>query len=187
MRIISGKYKNKKIILPKDKLTRPLRDQVKESIFNIILHSNLLKIDLRNSKVLDLFSGSGSFGLECLSRYAKNIVFCENYKPTLNVLKKNIDNLDCWDQIEIIEENIFKVLKENKYFNSKFDIIFLDPPFKEVRVIQLLDDIKKNHLIEKNGIIILHRSSKDKESFSKNTEVIIEKTYGLSKIFFLRI
>ena len=75
MRIISGKYKNKKIILPKDKLTRPLRDQVKESIFNIILHSNLLKIDLRNSKILDLFSGSGSFGLECLSRYAKNIVF----------------------------------------------------------------------------------------------------------------
>ena len=75
MRIISGKYKNKKIILPKDKLTRPLRDQVKESIFNIILHSNLLKIDLRNSKVLDLFSGSGSFGLECLSRYAKNRSF----------------------------------------------------------------------------------------------------------------
>ena len=66
-------------------------------------------------------------------------------------------------------------------------LIFLDPPFKEVRVIQLLEDIKKNHLIEKNGIIILHRSSKDKESFSKNNEVIIEKTYGLSKIFFLRI
>ena len=89
MRIISGKYKNKKIILPKDKLTRPLRDQVKESIFNIILHSNLLKIDLRNSKILDLFSGSGSFGLECLSRYAKNIVFCENYKlvlPASNIL-----------------------------------------------------------------------------------------------------
>ena len=79
MRIISGKYKNKKIILPKDKLTRPLRDQVKESIFNIILHSNLLKIDLRNSKILDLFSGSGSFGLECLSRYAKNIVFWKNF------------------------------------------------------------------------------------------------------------
>ena len=79
MRIISGYLKGKKLELPKDKLTRPLKDMVKESIFNILSHSKNINIDLRNSIILDLFSGSGSFGLECISRGAKHVYFNENY------------------------------------------------------------------------------------------------------------
>ena len=94
MRIISGNFKGKKILLPKDKLTRPLKDLTKESIFNILKHSKLLNIELESSNILDLFSGVGSFGLECLSRGAKNVTFLENYKDVLSVLKKNIDNLN---------------------------------------------------------------------------------------------
>ena len=75
MRIISGQFKNKKIFQPKDKSTRPLKDLVKESIFNIIEHSKFIKINIKNSKVLDLFSGTGSFGLECISRGAKKVFF----------------------------------------------------------------------------------------------------------------
>ena len=75
MRIISGNLKGKKILLPKDKLTRPLKDLTKESIFNIIGHSNLLNVHLENANVLDLFSGIGSFGLECLSRGASFVTF----------------------------------------------------------------------------------------------------------------
>ena len=71
MRIISGIFKGKKILIPKDNKTRPLKDLTKESIFNIINHSSKFKINLNNSKVLDLFSGVGSFGIECLSRGAK--------------------------------------------------------------------------------------------------------------------
>ena len=81
MRIISGLYKNKKILLPTDKLTRPLKDMVKESMFNIIEHSNLIKNNILDSTVLDLYSGAGSFGLECLSRGASKVYFCENYSP----------------------------------------------------------------------------------------------------------
>ena len=92
MRIISGSFKGKKILLPKDKLTRPLKDLAKESIFNILKHSKLLNIELESSNVLDLFSGVGSFGLECLSRGAKNVTFMESYTDVLSVLKKNIDN-----------------------------------------------------------------------------------------------
>ena len=91
MRIISGNFKGKKILLPKDKLTRPLKDLTKESIFNIIQHSKLLDINLENSKILDLFSGVGSFGIECLSRGAKKVIFVENYTGVLPVLKKNLD------------------------------------------------------------------------------------------------
>ena len=78
MRIIGGKNKGKKIIIPLDKKTRPLRDMVKESIFNLIEHSNNFNLNIKNSIILDLFSGTGSFGLECLSRGAKNITFIEN-------------------------------------------------------------------------------------------------------------
>ena len=75
MRIISGKYKGKKILFPSKLITRPLRDRVKESIFNILQHSNKIQFQFKNSIVLDLFSGSGSFGLECLSREVQKVLF----------------------------------------------------------------------------------------------------------------
>ena len=84
MRIISGKLKGKKILEPNDRLTRPLRDLTKESIFNIIQHSNKFDIKIENSNVLDLFSGVGSFGLECLSRGSSSVIFVENYHLLMN-------------------------------------------------------------------------------------------------------
>ena len=80
MRIISGNFKGKTIFQPKDKSTRPLKDLTKESIFNIIEHSNLFNIKIEKSHILDLFSGVGSFGLECVSRGALSVTFFENYK-----------------------------------------------------------------------------------------------------------
>ena len=88
MRIISGSFKGKKILQPKDIKTRPLKDLTKESIFNIINHSNKFKINLANSNILDLFSGVGSFGIECLSRGAKYVTFVENYYGVLPILKE---------------------------------------------------------------------------------------------------
>jgi len=66
MRIISGKFKNKKLYFPKNLKTRPLKDSVKENIFNILNHSNNINIEIKNSNVIDLYAGTGSFGLECL-------------------------------------------------------------------------------------------------------------------------
>ena len=79
MRIIGGNLRGKKILKPIDKLTRPLKDMVRESIFNIINHSQDEFVELNNAKILDLFSGTGSFGIECLSRGAKSVTFFENY------------------------------------------------------------------------------------------------------------
>ena len=183
MRIISGNYKGKKILLPKDKLTRPLKDLTKESIFNIIEHSKLLDINLENSNILDLFSGVGSFGLECLSRGVKNVTFFENYKEVLTVLKKNIDSLKLQSSPNIIEKDIFL---ENtlKALNGKFDIIFMDPPYKEKKIINLLDVIIKLKLLKDNGIIIIHRHKKEENKFPNNFNILIEKNYGISKIVF---
>ena len=86
MRIISGLFKGKKILEPKDTTTRPLKDLTKESIFNIISHSNKFRLELSNVRVLDLFSGTGSFGIECLSRGFKEVFFIENYIHTVRIL-----------------------------------------------------------------------------------------------------
>ena len=90
MRIISGTLKGRIINFLDNKITRPLRDSVRENIFNLIAHSKNINIKLENSNVLDLYSGIGSFGLECVSRGAKNIQFVEKNSEPLKILKKNI-------------------------------------------------------------------------------------------------
>jgi len=90
MRIISGTAKGKKIIMPIDKNTRPLKDMVKQSIFNIIEHSDLLNFNIKECYILDLFSGVGSFGIEAISRGATKVIFFEKHKPAIELLQKNI-------------------------------------------------------------------------------------------------
>ena len=136
MRIISGSFKGKKILEPKDNQTRPLKDLAKESIFNIITHSNKFKIDFNNSIILDLFSGVGSFGLECLSRGVKEVFFIENYIEVLPILEKNLSNLKSIKNYKIIKKDIYKDDIFNN-FENKFDIIFLDPPYKDKRIYSL--------------------------------------------------
>ena len=183
MRIISGNLKGKKILLPKNKLTRPLKDLTKESIFNIIKHSKLLDINLEKSQILDLFSGVGSFGLECLSRGASYVTFLENYKEVLTVLKKNIDNLKQQNYSKIVEKDIFA---ENtlKLLDNEFEIIFIDPPYKEKKLTDLLNIIIKLRLLKSNGVIIIHRHKKERERFPNKFNIIVEKNYGISKIIF---
>ncbi|MDB9941245.1 16S rRNA (guanine(966)-N(2))-methyltransferase RsmD [Candidatus Pelagibacter sp.] len=182
MRIISGNFKGKKILLPKDKLTRPLKDLTKESIFNILKHSKLLNVELENSNILDLFSGVGSFGLECLSRGAKNVTFLENYTDVLSVLKKNIDNLNQQKQTKVIEKDIFS---ENtlKLLNDKFDIIFMDPPYKEKKLSFLLSAITELELLNTGGIIIIHRHKKEKDDLPKEFNLILEKIMVFQKLY----
>ena len=185
MRIISGFYKGKKILEPNDIKTRPLKDLTKESIFNVIAHSNKIKISLQESKVLDLFSGVGSFGIECLSRGVEEVTFVEKYSGVLPVLKKNLLNLNKVNNYKIIEKDIY----EDSFFESfidKFDIIFLDPPYKDDLNI-ILEKINNVHLLNTDGIIILHRHKNQKDIFPKNFEVIENKKYGISKVIFINL
>ena len=116
MRIISGKYKGKSINFIKNTTTRPLKDSVKENIFNILAHSPEVKIKVENSNVLDLYSGVGSFGLECISRGAKKITFVEKNKDALKILKNNLLKLSNKKNIELfnlITGNTFEPRKSN--------------------------------------------------------------------------
>lgn len=182
MRIISGNFKGKRFFLPEDNNTRPLRDMVKESIFNLLLHSNKININLKNSVILDLFSGSGSFGIECISRQARKVFFIENYSKALEILKKNIINFDIINHCIVLNEDCFKINTYEKYLNKKFDIIFMDPPYKEKKINNLIDEIQDRKFLNKEGVIIIHRNKKDDVVISKNLNVLDERIYGKSKI-----
>ena len=186
MRIISGTFKGKKILIPKDKTTRPLKDLTKESIFNVINHSKKFKINLNNAYILDLFSGVGSFGIECLSRGVQKVIFVENYLGVLPVLTQNLLALKLRDNYEIMNMDIYgdNFMSNLKY---KFDIIFLDPPYKDKNFSKILSVIKHFKILKNSGIIILHRHKNEKDIFPNSFKIIEEKKYGISKIIFLSI
>jgi 16S rRNA (guanine966-N2)-methyltransferase len=186
MRIISGTFRGKKILEPKDIKTRPLKDLTKESIFNILNHSKKFKINLENSEILDLFSGVGSFGIECLSRGVKSVIFVENYNGVLPVLKKNLQNLKSIENYKVIEKDI----NNGKIFETldkKFDIVFMDPPYKDKNLNLLLENLENIKILNKNGIVVIHRHKNEQDMIPKNFKVIEEKRYGLSKIIFLSL
>ena len=186
MRIISGELKGANIFLPKNKNTRPLKDMVRESIFNLLIHSNKISFDINKSKVLDLFSGTGSFGLECLSRKAEKVFFIEKEKDAIRILKKNIKKLGLENKIKIFTDDVFEIIKKNNLLNSKFNLIFCDPPFRNSNIKVLFDLLLENKILKKDGIIILHRNKNFKEELPDYFKIIDERSYGVSKIVFGR-
>ena len=182
MRIIGGNLRGKKILKPIDKLTRPLKDMVRESIFNIIENSNKFEIQIKGSKILDLFSGSGSFGLECISRGADKVIFFENYSYTLKILEKNISELEVSNKCEIFDHDSFDIFSKKKILEKKFDLIFIDPPYQEKNINLLIENIIKKKILNKEGVIIIHRHKKDEIKITTKLRVLDTRFYGISKI-----
>ena len=182
MRIIGGKFKGKKLFFISSKITRPLRDMVKESIINIIVHSNIINVDIKNSNVLDLYSGVGSFGIECISRDAKEVTFVEENKNTFEILKKNIRNF-------LLEEKTYpNNMAIDNFFSQnmkkKFDIFFLDPPFANNDFLQHLKIIKEMSLYKQNNLVIIHRENNKEDHLPAYFNRLLIKKYGRSKILF---
>ena len=186
MRIISGKFKGITLYGPKDKKIRPLKDMVRESIFNFLTHSNKISFQLERANVLDLYSGTGSFGFECVSRQAVETVFIEKEKEAVKILQKNIEKLRVKDETKILSGDVFHIIKKHDkaLFDMKFNLIFCDPPFGSTNINDLIELIITKDLLKKNGIIILHRHKNTKEKLTIYFKVIDERVYGLSKIIF---
>ena len=190
MRIIAGDFKGIGLFLPKDKKIRPLKDMVRENIFNFLTHSNEISFSLEQSNVLDLYSGTGSFGLECISRKAEKVFFVEKEKEAVKILQKNIEKLKVKNETKIFSDDVFNFIKNHDRIflessdKMKFDFIFCDPPFKDTNINILIELIIKNSLLKKNGIIILHRHKNSEEKLAAYIKVIDKRIYGLSKIIF---
>ena len=182
MRIISGKFKGKIIKYLKNNTTRPLRDSVKENIFNLLIHSKILNIKIEKASILDLYSGVGSFGIECISRGAKNVTFVENDSAANETIRKNLNYLLIFEKTKIFKENVNDFLKRN--INEKYNIFFFDPPYADKDFVNNLDLIKKNRLFQKNHIVIIHRDVKSNDNLKDLIKVTVVKKYGRSKVIF---
>lgn len=174
MRIISGKYKGRKIDAYTIEGTRPTMDRVKESFIGMI-QSKII-----DSVCLDLFAGSGSVGLELISNGAKKCYFVDSNTKVVDTLNQNIKKFKITDDIEIIKNNYEDALKSFAKNKIMFDIIFLDPPYKSNYIMPTIKLIKDLNLLGDGGIIICEY---EEETIDVPFyELIKEKKYGSKKI-----
>ena len=185
MRIIGGQFKGRLLHMTLDKNTRPLKDLARESIFNLLIHSKNISFELENSSILDLYAGTGSFGLECLSRKAKKVCFVENEKDAVYILKKNIEKLKVKNKTKIYNSDATDFVKNKNPL--KFNLIFCDPPFKDSNIETLIEIIFSKRILKDKGIIILHRYKNTNDNFPSFFETLDERKYGISKIIFGRL
>ncbi len=177
IKIISGKLKNIHIKTINNKLLKPTLIKVRKTIFN------WLNNNIKNKICLDCFSGSGILGIECLSNNAKFVFFIEkNYKIYKNI-KKNLKKIN-YKNYKIININLITWLKKNK--NIKLDLIFIDPPYKMINILnKSIEIIEKNKLIKKNSLIYIETHKKNKYINIPNTWKIYKKKKNQNNKFFL--
>lgn len=168
MRIISGKYKGKKLKGFNIEGTRPTMDRVKESLFGMI------QTYIPGSIVLDLFAGSGALGLEAISNGAKKCYLIDNNQMAIQTIKDNSQNID--ENLKILKIDYKKFLKTT---DETFDIIFLDPPYKENQLDKSLRIIEERKLLNNGGIVICEYETGEPKT---NLKLIKEKSYGPKKI-----
>ncbi|MDO4963645.1 MAG: 16S rRNA (guanine(966)-N(2))-methyltransferase RsmD [bacterium] len=168
MRVISGKYKGKKLIGFDINGTRPTMDRVKESLFSSI------QSYIKDSIILDLFAGSGSLGIEAISNGANCAYFVDNNIKLTNIIKENTKDMS--DKITIIKDDYINALNNFKNKDIKFDIIFLDPPYKLNLINDCLNKIFKYELLNNNGIVVCEYEKE--EVFTDKFRLMKQKKYG---------
>lgn len=147
MRVITGKYKGRKLVAPQGE-TRPTLDRTKETLFNI------LNLYIKDAVVLDLFAGSGQIAIEFLSRYAKRVVLCDNDKFAVKAITENFNKIG--EKPELYVCGYEDCLKRQ---NCKFDLIFVDPPYRSGYYESVLTAIENNGLLFEDGIVVCEHSA----------------------------
>lgn len=164
MRIISGEFKSRVINVPSSKFIRPMTDRVRETLFNLLNN----KIYFKNIKVLDLYSGSGSLGLECLSRGASEAHFVEKNSVICENLRKNINLLGVGERATIHRIDAIKFVYSP---NMNFDLILADPPFFKDDIYDVVENIIANRYLNQEGLLIIERSVSTKSKDINNFKV----------------
>jgi 16S rRNA (guanine966-N2)-methyltransferase len=179
IRVIAGSAGGLRLKIPKGSITRPTADRVKEALFGIIGEK------VRNALVLDLFAGTGSLGIESLSRGARGAVFVDKNRNCGNIIKENLEYTGFMDRSKIIIGDVLKAINKIKSNYKKYDIIFIDPPYGKKNIDKTLKIFSYNDIIDKNGIIIAESHVNDKmpEKVGEFKLVDIRK-YGITALSF---
>lgn len=165
MRVVSGKYKGKKLEGFNIEGTRPTMDRIKESMFAMIQNC------LKDATILDLFAGSGSLGIEALSNGSKECYFVDINNIAINTIKRNTEGIE---GVTIIKNDWDEALLYFKLHNITFDIVLLDPPYKYEAIEVVIDRIVKHDLLKDNGIIVCESDTELRSSL----RLVKIKNYG---------
>lgn len=171
MKIISGKLKGKKILGYDIAGTRPTMDRVKESVFAMIQDY------VYDSVVLDLFSGSGNYGIESLSNGSKIVYFNDKNKECVKIIHDNLQNCHVLDNSVITNMDYQEALNYYQKKEVKFDLVFLDPPYKEHIINNIIDLLLEKKLLKKNSLVICELTNE--EDYQSNQLILYKKRkYG---------
>ena len=173
MRVISGSARGTVLHSIEDISTRPTLDRVKESLFNIIQNN------IEDTTVLDLFAGSGAIGIEFLSRRAKQVYFCDKSSKAVDMIEKNLEKTKLKEKAIVYNKDYIDCINTVK--NVKFDIIFLDPPYKEEFALDAIEKISNLQLLKDDGIIIIETDEPERDINRINNMNINYKIYDLRK------
>ena len=176
MRVISGFLKGRNIDGFNIDGTRPTMDRVKESIFSII------QSYIKDSTVLDLFSGSGNLGIECISNLCNKCYFVDNNIKSISIIKKNVNDMSINDQSIIIKDDYVNALHYFKNNKIKFDIVFLDPPYKKIVIDEVINYLLKNDLLNEEAIIICEYENSSIKKEYNELSLFKEKKYGSKEV-----
>ena len=179
MRVIAGEFRHRKLDYPEDNIDiRPTKDRIREAFFSCLG-------DINGKTFLDLYAGSGSMGIEAISRGARYATFVDCNQISLSYINKNINCLSINDRAEIIKGYDYTALEKFKNQSRQFDIVYIDPPYESDRYEFALNFIFDNNILTENGLVAIEikRDIEIKESW--NVE-IKEYHYGEIKVVVLR-
>ena len=180
MRIVSGEFRSRRLAFPKNKLTRPMTDRAKEMIFNILGET------VEGAVVLDLFAGSGSLGVEALSRGAKEVTFVEHGPWAVKTIYQNLENLNLKRKAWVLTQDVFRALLRLEEQKKNFALIFLDPPYNQGLVRKVLNRLDRSDIVTPLTQLILHRTRQEKLPETLETlELLREKRIGQACLSFL--
>ncbi|MCO8194723.1 MULTISPECIES: 16S rRNA (guanine(966)-N(2))-methyltransferase RsmD [Anaerofustis] len=175
MRVIGGKMRGTNLDSPKDRRVRPTTDRIKEDLFNILMPY------IPESKFLDLFGGSGAIGIEAISRGADKSYFIDNNMDSIRLIRKNIKKTRCEEFCKVIKKDALSFVNNTE---EKFDVIFLDPPYKYEKLKILIENIVKCDILCNDGILVVEHDKNIPIGEFEHLTKIRSKSYSLTSIDF---
>ncbi len=177
MRIITGKYKGRKLVSVRDNSVRPATDRVKGTIFNVLQS----RLRLTGAYVLDVFAGSGSLGFEALSRGASATVFVDDRQAVLTTIERNAEVLGCGEDCILIQSDAMRFIEHT---NERFDLIFADPPYAFERIPDIPAIVFDRQLLKKEGFLIIEHAKRTTFLSSVAYQLAVQKEFGNTRLSF---
>ena len=187
MRIIAGHFKGRRLHGPKGSEIRPTSDNMREAIFNVLTHGlTAWRGTLAGASIVDVFAGTGSLGLEALSRNAAHATFIDNAPASLAITKKNVTTLGIWPNVTILKFNATRLAPPPLAARAPCTLAFLDAPYNKELTQPALTSLKLNGWLAHDALVVIETAVNEILTLGSDYIFLEERTYGVAKVTFLK-